>query len=60
VRAFAFCAAFVQGWWGWPGAARGLRAAGLPITSAWTIQVDSLMSEARAFGTLVQSRPVTP
>ena len=40
--------------------ARGLRAAGLPIASAWTIQVDSLMSEARAFGTLVQSGPVTP
>ncbi len=40
--------------------ARGLRAAGLPITSAWTIQVDSLMSEARTFGTLVQSGPVTP
>jgi len=32
----------------------------LPITSAWTIQVDSLMSEARTFGTLVQSGPVTP
>ena len=40
--------------------ARGLRAAGLPITSAWTIQVDSLMSEARTFGALVQSGPVTP
>ena len=40
--------------------ARGLRAAGLPITSAWTIQVDSLMSEVRSFGTLVQSGPVTP
>ncbi len=40
--------------------ARGLHAAGLPITSAWTIQVDSLMSEARTFGTLVQPGPVTP
>jgi len=40
--------------------ARGLRAAGLPIASTWTIQVDSLMSEARALGTLVQSEPVIP
>jgi len=40
--------------------ARGLRAAGLPITPACMIQVDSLMSEASTFGTLVQSGPVTP
>ncbi len=37
--------------------ARALRAAGLPITPARTVTVESLMSQARKFGMLVQSGP---
>jgi hypothetical protein len=35
--------------------ARALRAAGLPITPARAISVESLMSQARKFGAVVQS-----
>ena len=37
--------------------AKALRAAGLPITSATVIWVESLMSQARMLGTVVQSGP---
>ena len=37
--------------------ARALRAAGLPITPTRAISVESLMSQARKFGTVVQSEP---
>ncbi len=37
--------------------ARVLRTAGLPTTPAWAISVENLMSQARKFGMVVQSRP---
>ncbi|MCH6572946.1 MAG: DUF2459 domain-containing protein [Proteobacteria bacterium] len=37
--------------------ARALRTAGLPTTPAWAISVENLMSQARKFGMVVQSRP---
>ena len=37
--------------------AKALRAAGLPITPATVIWVESLMSQARMLGTVVQSGP---
>jgi len=37
--------------------ARALRAAGLPITPATTTRVESLMSQAHKFGTVLQSGP---
>ncbi len=39
--------------------ARALRSAGVPIASALTIKVESLMSEARTHGTVIQSEPVS-
>ncbi len=39
--------------------AQALRSAGVPITSELTIKVESLMSEARTLGTVVQSKPVS-
>lgn len=41
-------------------AARALRAAGCPITPAFAIRVDGLMSRARTFGAVVQSKPPAP
>ena len=40
--------------------ARALRAAGLPITPARAITVESLMSQARKFGMVVQRGPESP
>ena len=37
--------------------ARALRIAGLPITPATTVRVEGLMSQARKFGVVVQSKP---
>jgi uncharacterized protein (TIGR02117 family) len=37
--------------------AKALQAAGCPIGTAFTVTVDNLMSQARSFGRLVQSRP---
>ena len=40
--------------------ARALRAAGCPITPAFAIRVESLMSQARTLGVVVQSGPLAP
>jgi uncharacterized protein (TIGR02117 family) len=40
--------------------ARALRAAGCPITPAFAIRVEGLMSRARTFGVVVQPRPPVP
>ena len=40
--------------------ARALRAAGCPITPAFTLTVDTLMARAAQLGTVIQARPVEP
>ena len=40
--------------------ARGLRAAGLPFSPPFMLTVDSIMSRAAAFGTVIQRRPTPP
>jgi uncharacterized protein (TIGR02117 family) len=40
--------------------ARGLRAAGCPVTPAFNLTVDTLMSHAAEFGTVIQSAPLIP
>lgn len=40
--------------------ARALRAAGCPITPAFAIRVEGLMSRARTFGVVVQPKPSVP
>ncbi len=40
--------------------AKALRGAGCPITPALSIRVESLLSKARTFGTVIQSKPTPP
>ena len=40
--------------------ARGLRAAGCPLTPAFTLTVDSLMSSAAKIGQVIQTAPTSP
>lgn len=40
--------------------ARGLRAAGCPVTPAFTLTVDTLMNRAAEFGIVIQTTPIIP